>query len=202
MSRRKLFERPRDLKEPKVSIRIYCEGEKTEPYYFQAIRDEIKSTSIHIVAEGFGEATTTLVDRIIAAKEQRSRTDEQTEWWAVFDRDSHFGFNKAVRDAEANQINVAYSNESFELWLLLHFNLCGSALTRNILKSKLKECMGGHYEKGDKTTYSRLKNREAAAIRNARSLERTHTSEGSLLPEDRNPSTTVYKLVERLRSIT
>ena len=39
----------------------------------------------------------------------------------VFDRDEFPDFDEAIQQAAEYKINCAWSNESFELWLLLHF---------------------------------------------------------------------------------
>ena len=38
--------------------------------------------------------------------------------------------NKAINDATANDLKVAWSNEAFELWYLLHFIFLDTAITR------------------------------------------------------------------------
>jgi len=45
-----------------------------------------------------------------------------------------------------------------------------------------------------------LKDKEATAIKNARKLEKIHFVSGVTSYEKMDPSTSVYKLVERLRS--
>ena len=43
--------------------------------------------------------------------------------WLVFDRDEWRAevFNQVIAQAERKNIQVAYSNQAFELWYLLHF---------------------------------------------------------------------------------
>jgi len=56
------------------------------------------------------------------------------EVWCVFDKDDFpdQDFNQAIVLASAKGFRVAYSNQAFEYWLLLHFNdHQGGALHRN-----------------------------------------------------------------------
>jgi hypothetical protein len=107
--------------EPKQSILIVCEEEKTEPNYFKAF----KVTSANVVVIGLGTNTVKLVSSTIALKElalKKEITYDQV--WCVFDRDSFSktDFNNALLLALQNGIEVAYSNEAFEVWYLLHFS--------------------------------------------------------------------------------
>ena len=42
--------------------------------------------------------------------------------WVVFDKDDFDDFDEAVALAEKYGFKVAWSNQSFEYWLYLHFN--------------------------------------------------------------------------------
>lgn len=99
----------------KPTILIVCEGENTEPSYFR----QFKLTSATIKAVGNGSNTVSLVQEAIKLMEKESY--EQV--WCVFDKDTFpaENFNNAILMAEARGINVAYSNQAFEYWLILHF---------------------------------------------------------------------------------
>lgn len=188
------------LRKPRAVIHIYTEGQETEPRYFEAIKKELRLHTIRINVMGCGMSTTSLVDRAILdrEKEKKQEIDEDysDEWWAVFDRDSHPDFDQAIAHAKKNDIHVAYSNEAFELWFLLHFDFIDAGLDRDMLNKKLAKKLGKKYEKSMQI-YPEIKALEADAIRNAKrceSIHKNHLSHGK-----RNPCTTVYKLVERLR---
>ena len=169
---------------------IICEGEKTEPNYFRSFR----VPALVVDVEGTGENTTSLVRR---ADELRGRGDYD-QVWCVFDRDSFpaQNFNAALQMAAAKGIRVAYSNEAFELWYLLHFNYCDTALSRDQYGGKLRTLLGRPYLKNDSTMFEALYTRLDAALRNARHLRNSYDPH---TPCDDNPCTTVFELVEQLR---
>src|SRR4051812_24536345 len=104
-----------DNREESHRFLLVCEGEKTEPNYFRAFRVPGLDLRVH----GAGDNTKNLV---LIADELRSQ-DEYDQVWCVFDRDSFPAdrFNAALEMAQSRGIRVAYSNEAFELWYLLHF---------------------------------------------------------------------------------
>lgn len=115
----------------------------------------------------------------------------------MFDRDAFpaGNFNSAIAKAEANGFRVAYSNESFELWYVLHFGYHQSASTRGELCDKLSRLLGHSYDKNSTTMYETLRPNQLEAIRNAKALLKFHDV---LTPEQCNPSTKVFELVEAL----
>lgn len=118
--------RKKASKAPLPTILIVCEGENTEPSYFRQLR----CTSVTIKPVGEGYNTISLVERA----QELSRNGEYDEIWCVFDKDDYhiYQFNNAIMKAERLGFNVAYSNQSFEYWLLLHLiDHQGGALHRN-----------------------------------------------------------------------
>lgn len=194
------FSRKQNSRGTHKVIRIYTEGAKTEPNYFNSIKDELRLNEIDIKVDGRGDHTVSLVEWVIERKEELSGTDEDTEWWTVFDRDDHTGFNQAIERAEAEGIYVAYSNECFELWFILHFEFLNTAIGRNKYYEKLTGLLSKKYEKNTSDIYYLIKDKESTAIRNAKNLEKLHSDAGVTSYERMDPSTSVYKLVERLRS--
>ena len=110
------LERPAPVLTEKPTILIVCEGKNTEPSYFNQFR--LSSATIKPVGEGFN--TISLVNRAI----QIGNQGNYEQVWCVFDKDdfSNADFNNAITVAEANGFGVAYSNQAFEYWILLHFN--------------------------------------------------------------------------------
>jgi hypothetical protein len=168
---------------------IVCEGEKTEPNYFRKFR----VPQLVVQVKGLGMNTLRLVQRALEEREQ----DDCDQAWCVFDKDDFpdRNFNDAIALAKRNGIKVAYSNQSFELWYVLHFCYMHNAITRADYMRILDEKMGHVYEKNSTTIYDELRQRQATAIRNAkRLLDQYHPSR----PSRNDPSTTVHKLVEQL----
>ena len=79
------FKRKQSTREPKAVIHIFTEGEKTEPDYFNAIKNELRANEIDIKVIGLGDHTDSLVKWVIERKNDISKTDEESEWWVVFD---------------------------------------------------------------------------------------------------------------------
>jgi hypothetical protein len=168
---------------------IVCEGEKTEPSYFGAFRVPKYVATVR----GVGANTLSLVNHAI----ELSREDEYDQTWCVLDRDSFppDQFNAALELASKHEIRVAYSNEAFEIWYLLHFSYCDAALARSEYARRLTKLLGRRYQKNCETIYEELLPRQEDAIRNARQLLHRYSP---CRPETDNPSTTVHLLVQEL----
>jgi hypothetical protein len=173
---------------PRAAILIVCEGARTDVLYFRAF----KLPSVEVV--GVGKNTVSLVDDAIR------RSDGYDQTWCVFDRDSFpaRAFNDAIQKARAAGFQVAYSNEAFEIWYLLHFDFHTSALSRTLYEDKLTERLGRRYEKNDPTLFASLRPRQDQAIKHARRLLEEYGARHN--PEQDNPCTTVHLLVEELRA--
>ncbi len=71
------------------------------------------------------------------------------EVWCVFDRDSfpQGNYNRAFQLAQNNGIKIAWANEAFELWYLLHFNYHDTGIGRGDYAEKLRPHFS--YDKAD-----------------------------------------------------
>lgn len=98
----------------KPSILIVCEGKVTEPSYF----NQFRVTSAVVKSVGTGCNTKSLVEE--AKKIAGSKKYDQV--WCVFDKDSFpdKNFNDAIDLAKKYDFRIAYSNQAFEYWLILH----------------------------------------------------------------------------------
>ncbi|MDY6804625.1 MAG: RloB family protein [Cyanobacteriota bacterium] len=177
---------------------IVCEGEKTEPNYFQSF--PLPQYAIDV--RGLGTNPQNLVRKALKISREEGEYDSV---WCVFDRDSWKAddFNGAITYAEKNGIKVAYSNEAFELWYLLHFDYRDTAMSREDYKSALTEKLRKaglisskeRYRKNSENMYEMLEKKQSKAIQNARTLLKQYNPPS---PADDNPSTTVHLLVEQL----
>jgi hypothetical protein len=187
-NRRVRERRPVDTLRLRERFLIVCEGERTEPFYFESFR---VAKDVEVV--GAGANTTAVVREAI----DRMGRDEYDQVWCVFDRDSFPAahFNEALGLAKQHGIKVAYSNQAFEIWYLLHFAYHDSATSRDLYGELLTKRLGKPYRKNDATIYELLEPRQNAAIRNAKRLRNSYNPHS---PERDNPCTTVYELVEAL----
>jgi hypothetical protein len=157
-----------------------------------------------IVAVGTGLNTIGLVERAIQLRTCAENDDlPYASIWCVFDRDSFPDpiYHRAFELAHAEGLRVAWANEAFELWYLLHFNFYDTALSRHSYPDKLAPLLGMAYNKSDTSMYTQLEPRQPTALRNARRLEKYWADLGVNRPERRNPSTGVHKLVEFLNEL-
>ena len=82
-------------------------------------------------------------------EEERKKGREYDQCWVVFDKDDFpdRDFNRAIGMAEAGGMRVAYSNQAFEYWFLLHYNLVQGPMHRNQYETKLSGLLGFSYNK-------------------------------------------------------
>ena len=132
------------------------------------------------------------------ADQKKKRTYDQC--WVVFDKDDFPAkdFNDAIALAEKNGFKVAYSNQAFEYWFLLHFNPYKGTLHRNSYPDMLSKLAGIPYSKTEgfgAILYNRLLHLQPHAIKNAAAVlaEMSHGN-----PAMEESSTTVHLLVEEL----
>ncbi len=210
-----------NTREVKQRFLIVCEGEKTEPKYFESFR--VPKKVVEIDVKGIGKNPSQLVDIAIKLKEQ----EDYDQVWCVFDRDCWTleDFNKAIQKAEAQnkaiqkveaqnkviqeadvqnkaiqnadtkRFRVAYSNEAFELWYVLHFEFLNTGIPRKDYCKKLTSLLGRPYQKNSETIYDELLDKQPTAIKNAEKLLKCYVPPN---PGTDNPSTTVHELVQKL----
>lgn len=180
-----------NTREVKQRFLIVCEGEKTEPNYFRSFR--VPGNVIHI--KGVGYNPSKLVDRTKELYKQEEEDYDQV--WYVFDRDDWLtqDFNNAINKANNQKFMVAYSNEAFELWYVLHFEFLNTGIPRKDYINKLNTLLDKEYRKNSDTIYNDLFDRQETAIKNAENLIKQY---GKPNPPQDNPSTTVHLLVKAL----
>ena len=181
-------------------VLIVCEDSKSSRYYFESF--EVNKNRAEVVAVGTGMNTDSLVEFAMARKEHAERVAQPyNEVWCVFDRDDFplANYCRAFELARSNGLKVAWTNEAFEFWYLLHFNYHDAGISRHDYKSKLKPNFD--YDKSDGQIYSKVKQHQATAIQNAQRLERHWNELGERFPERQNPSTSVHKLVGFLNEL-
>ena len=195
------LKRTSSLRLVKQTFLIVCEGEVTEPEYFNSFR----LTSANVKAIGKGMNTISLVKEAIAIRDiEKRRSRNYDQCWVVFDKDdfSDGDFNAAIQMAQTNGFHVAYSNQAFEFWFLLHFNLYQGAIHRNRYAEMLTHLLGFKYgkAKGDSVrVFNVIYPRTRMAIDNAKNVLKAFDGSN---PAKEESSTTVHQLVERLLLFT
>ena len=114
---------------PRRSILIVCEGEKTEPNYFEGLKKKhrLHTSGIKVVGEECGSDPTSVVRYACERKKDESGTGFD-EVWCVIDVEAYDNprdLTGALQTASDNNIKIALSNPCFEVWLLYHFERVG-----------------------------------------------------------------------------
>jgi hypothetical protein len=179
---------------------IVCEGECTEPNYFR--RFPVTSAAVEVVGVGCDPKSLVaeakkLKDDEAARSQAEGMRGGYDQVWCVFDKDSisDHDFRQAIAKARRLGFNVAYTNEAFELWYLLHYDYNDAALSRTQYASKLTEQLGRPYHKNDPAMYETLLRMQPVAIQNATKLRRQYEPHD---PAKDNPCTTVHQLVTEM----
>ena len=191
--------RKTDRKKMNPRFYVFCEGEKTEPNYFNAlIKDKgFQNKLIDVEVIDIEENTAReLVD-------QASRADilpDKDQVWVVFDKDGYTKHNEVFAKAKSKKVNIAFSSISFEIWVLLHF----AYTTRQFHKSvdvikQLKSRHGFDYAKNDKAVYEAIKANTDKAATNAKRMNKAVIKGSPFGTQiyNLNPYTNVYKCWKR-----
>lgn len=127
--------------------------------------------------------------------------------WVVFDKDDFKDFDQAIKDGADKGYKIAWSNQSFEYWLYMHFYYSDSALHRDGWNEKLDDIFAkynlgdGHYRKNYEDIYNLVNTFDGVdtAIKNAK-RRMAAFKEGIDKPSEYDPGTMVYELVQELHS--
>lgn len=212
--RKERAKRKHDYKQPKAnSFLIVTEGKQTEPLYFKGIQKQIEDKiggHIDIVEApiinicGRGSSTSKLID-ITDEIIKKAKIIYQNVW-IVFDKDDFEDFDQAISNGQNKGYKIAWSNQSFEYWLYLHFEYSDSALHRNVWNSKLKEIFkeynlgDGTYRKNDENIYAIVDTFDGVNTAIKNSKRRMASFRKNIdKPSEYDPGTTVYQLVEELK---
>jgi len=190
--------------QPKVEIVIVCEGKNTEPKYFEDCVDGYGSGLVKLRVIGEAGAPISVVTAAISERDEllvkRKKLKDSFEAcfrvWAVFDRDEHESFDRAILLAASNNIDVAFSNPCFELWPILHLIDYGVQDDRHKLQNLLAEKMPGYmHERGAIVDFNLIKDDVGKAYKRADKLLQSRMDEGCSYG---CPSTSVGILVQKI----
>jgi hypothetical protein len=208
--------RKKNIRNKRKYYLIVCEGEATEPNYFEGLKQDLPKgvlTSYRIDVEGTGMNTQSLLNEALRLESEYEKNQGRIidRLWVVFDRDSFSAnnFNNAILRCKENkpEIGCAWSNEAFELWYLLHFQYYENAISRKdfkgLIENNLKPFLGEdfRYEKNNEQMYAWLKEHgsQEDAIRNGKRLTKLYGERQDYA--NHNPCTKVWMLVEELMKL-
>lgn len=189
-------------------ILIVCEGEKTEPNYFEGVREYYALNTVNV--EVRGDCGSDPISIVSFAKqryrEEKDAGDPFDQIYCVFDKDGHATYARAIDALSSSTPKDTYftinSVPSFEYWLLLHFvystrpytALPGNSSGNQVL-TELKNYIPD-YEKGRHTIFSDL----TEQLEQAKNYAKRALQESERNQTD-NPSTRVHELVEVLQNL-
>jgi hypothetical protein len=209
------------------SFLIFTEGKNTEPSYFK----QFKLPTLEMEVLGLGMNTFSLIEAAVKIRDKKNKERQQQgkskfgEVWCVLDTDPNLdnveqvtNFTNALTLAKQKDIKIAYSNQAFEYWFILHFeDHQGGCMHRADYADKINahlKVLGCHYDarksklvsedffdqmlvivehkqEGKKIT------RQDKAIQRAKKILIYH-EQNYTLPVYAESSTTVFQLVEAL----
>lgn len=192
---------------------IFCEGQQTEPQYFDGFKKLIEDNPIYrdmVLIEIEPCQAETM--RVIGMAEDYVKKNriQKGKIWCVYDKDSFppERFNRVVERAEnlnkenpELQYHTAWSNECIEFWFLLHFAYYTANNHRTeyiaFLNDKFRELDIGKYQKNMKNIFDILieYGDPKLAIRYAKRIIKEGVGK---TPTEIAPGTKVYELVEEL----
>jgi hypothetical protein len=188
------------------AVLIALEDTKSSKYYFQALLKDKKFTGYVEFAKNIGSNPKKVLEALEKHKEENIKTIFEKEW-IVIDRDSfpNNDFFGTIETARKKNICVAFSNESYELWILLHFESVNGNTSRKDLNSRLKKIFLDRfqieYAKSSQDVYLLIRSLQEIAIKNAKILVKQHIKNYGKIDPSKNPITMIYQLVECLNSL-
>jgi RloB-like protein len=192
------FGRPEATRDPRLRVLIVCEGECTEPYYFDGLIRDLGLGNVRVMGRECGSAPINVVEHALNCYQIDNTIDRI---FCVVDRDEHDSFDEACRKArEAKRagvpLDVIRSFPSFEFWYLLHFKFSRAPLARSGNRSpgdnaeRALKAEFPSYNKSSRDVWDTLNERVPQAIKHAKQAASQAAQDGS-----ENPSTEVHKLV-------
>ena len=194
-------------------IFVWSHTEKSEIEYFQEFEKYLKTHRL-MPRKHVTWTPQELLKHVIRWKNKDITEKDGDQIWCIFDIDS-FAAKKEDRDelltliekAHLNKIKIAYINECFELWILLHFDAVTSSIKRGReleekIQKKFKSAKLGKFEKNQKV-FAPLITLQKQAISNAKKLvpDYSKINWGRCLSHKGNPSTSIHFLIEEINNL-
>ncbi len=183
---------------------IYTDTEATEKCYFDGLRDSIpEDMKRKLIIKVQKSKTRELVSDCL---DELSMDAQYRIPWIVFDRDQVHDFDKIITEAEKNHINAGWSNPCFEIWMFAYYggipNIEQSWVCCKKFAETFKKHTGLDYSKSEDDLYQLLvkSGDERKAIEMAKKTFDQHIKDEKSKPSEMTPCTTVYQLVEEIRS--
>ncbi len=189
-------------------VLVVCEGEKTEPLYFQELADVYRLNSANVCVTGdCGSSPKRVVEYAQDLYKQSCKENNTFDRvFCVFDKDTHPSYHQALDMIAAimpkNVFAAIASVPCFEYWLLLHFTYTNQAFFatgRYSIAGAVEHALKKYwpdYEKSTSGSFSYCQSSLDFAIKNAKRALKSAEACGN-----DNPSTRVHELVTYLQNL-
>lgn len=203
------YRRKKSIREQYARVLIVTEGEKTEPQYFDGLKDfyGLSGANIEICGECGSDPQSIFKFAQKRYKEERDFGDPFDRVYCVFDKDGHTTYTQAldsIKRATPKETFFAITSvPCFEYWLLLHFkyttrpyeNTQNKSAAGQVLSELKKEIYD--YDKGKCAEIFRaLSDKLGTALYNAERAQAEAKDNNT-----DNPSTDIHLLVDYLMQI-
>ena len=192
-------------------IFIWSHTKKAEIEYFQEFKNYLK-TPLIMPKKEICWTPQELVSKVIEWKNNEVNKKDNDQVWCIFDVDDFYkndknGFLQAIKEACKNNIKIAYANQCFELWILLHFEKPTHAIPRVDFEKKIKRLFKkeqlGNFTKNQKV-FEILLPFQNKAIENAKNSGYKKYEKiiwNKALGKTGNPSVSIHFLIEKINKI-
>lgn len=186
-------------------ILIVCEGQKTEPNYFNELKDFYQLNTANVEVDGSCGSDPWSVYRHAqeCVRKAKKDNDPYDKIYCVFDKDKHTTYQKTLDTIATKKSFITINSvPCFEYWLLLHFTYTTQPFDASGNKSagdktidELRKYLPD-YQKSDKGIFNRLFLKlEDAKTNSLRALDESNANQTD------NPSTHIHELVDCLQNL-
>lgn len=206
MSRRDLTRRPsRNLAQEKRFL-VVVEGEVTERAYLEAVKRSRKMKSVEVRIEQEYTDPIGIVNEAKRIRDAARRAEPFDAVWCVFDVEAKLtqharpGLADAINAAEQANIKLTISNPCFEVWLYWHCADQSAWIASDAIQRRCIELGITHDTRGKhlRNPTALIADGYEGAKGRAIAMEQTHDRNNRKTPEERNPSSGVYKLIDAI----
>ncbi len=199
-------------REAHPKIIVWAHTERAEIEYFQDFKNYLE-TPLLIAKKKKLWTPQQLINYVVIWKQNNINQKDNDQVWCVFDIDDFYkidqkGFLNAVVHAKNNNVKIAYINECFELWVLLHLEKISAQIKRGKdIEKKINTVFkknGLKKFKKNQKVFNVLLPFQKQAIKNAKFLSVTRYNNinwDNVLSSKGNPSTSIHFLVEEILTL-
>ena len=155
----------------KRKVYILVEGE-TEQKYFDFLRQKLRLANVKIRTLILNNSGRTWIDKAkrLLQNDPKLSRDKQTDVFVVFDKDEitveelKAMFSKAIKE----KFTIGFSNITFEVWLVAHFeHMTSHLISKQSLKDKLSRYLQAKYIKANSDQLEKIIENLDVALKNS-----------------------------------